>query len=145
MAALPVNKKHTFKLLVACYFLFFSIFPLTYALSEKQAPESIAAAAAKSPALKPVDRAVQASLAEPQSSAEATPHADRNARVPVKKKKAVTPEDLSEKIAFFTAALVPTSYFCDPLDSTVRCLPEKHPQIHKGFNPLFAGNSPPSV
>jgi hypothetical protein len=145
MAALPVHKRRAFKLLVACYFLLFSISPLTYALPAKQAPESKCAAVKKTPALQSVDPSVKASLSYPQSSAETNPHADRNSRVPIKKKRAVTPEDFSEKIALFTAVPVPTGCFCDPSASTIRCLPEKRPDINKGFNPLFAGNSPPSA
>ncbi len=148
MMTLPVNKKQFFKLFLAFYFLFFSISPLTYALSDKQVPEIIYATVKKSPSIKSVHLLPWASVTERRSSAEETSHANGKTRVLVKKHRAIVPEDSSEKISLFTYTSVPTSDFYTPLAPTSYSLnvtSENTLKPNKGFNPLYAGNSPPSV
>ncbi len=148
MLAVPVNKKQFFKLFLAFYFLFFSISPLTYALSAKQVPEIIYATVKKSPSIKNVHLLLWASFVERRSSAEETPHTNGKTSVLVKKKRAIAPDDSSEKLSLFRHTSVPKNDFSDPLAPTAyrsTVTPENILEIHKGFNPLYAGNAPPSV
>lgn len=148
MMALAVHKKQFFKLFLAFYFLFFSISPLVYALSDKQVPEIIYAAVKKSPSIKSVHLLLWASFTGTRSSPEETPHTKGKTSVLVKKKRALAPEDSLEKLSLFKNTSVPKSDFSGPLAPTAYSLdvtPENILEIHKGFDPLYAGNSPPSV
>ncbi len=147
MMTLPVNNKEQFfKLFLAFYFLFFSISPLTYALSDKQVPEIIYATIKKSPGIKSVHPLLRALFTEKRASAGETPHADGKTPILVKKKRAIVPEDSSEKISLFTNTSVPNDFYTPlaPTASRLNVTSENIPEI-KGFNPLYAGNSPPSV
>ncbi len=142
MTNLPADKKQFFKVFLAFYFLFFSISPLTYAFSDGQAPENAYAAGKNAPCLKSA-LSFRASFAERQA-AEGTPHANGKTDVLVKKKRAVAPEDPSEKISYLATASVPRNNFCKPSAPTARCISKNVLEINKGFNPLLAGNSPPA-
>ncbi len=145
MTTLPVNKKHLFKAFLAFYFLFFSVSPLTYTLSGRQAPEDACAAERTSPGITSAPLLPGASFAERHSFPEGAPLASRKTGVLITKKKAVAPEDSSEKISHFAAVSVPGNNVGQPLSLTAGCCPRDLREINTGFNPLFAGNSPPAV
>ncbi len=148
MMTLPNKKKHSFKLFLAFYFLFFSVSPLTYAFSNKQAPEIIYSTVQKSPSIRTVHLLPSASSPERRSAADETPHADQKTRVLVKKKRAIASEDPFERISLFPTTSAQKNDFRDPSAPTAARLnitPEHIVDISKGFDPLFAGNSPPSA
>ncbi|MDA8422103.1 MAG: hypothetical protein M0Z89_02080, partial [Nitrospiraceae bacterium] len=65
----------------------------------------------------------------------------------LKEKRAIAPENASEKLSLFKNMSVPEGFY-NPLAPTtysLNVLPENILGIYKGFNPLYAGNSPPSV
>ncbi len=149
MMTLPVDKKQFFKLLLAFYFLFFSISPLTYALSDKQALEVINATVQKSQSsIKSVHLPIRASVTERRSSPEETPYTKGKTPVLVKKKRAIVPEDPTEKISSSLSTSAPkndVSTSLAPMACRSNGTTENILEINKGFNPLYAGNSPPVV
>ena len=141
------EKKHTFKLLLVIYFLLYSISPLTYTLSDKQIPESIHATNRKSSSIKNVHILLWEFFIERLSSPEENPRSPGQASILIKKKRALAPEDASGKLALFKNTSVPKACYKPLAPSTysLNILPTNIPGLYKGFNPLYAGNSPPSV
>ena len=147
MMTLTVDKKQFFKLFLVIYFLVYSISPLTYTLSDKQVPESIYVTHKQSSSIKSVHILLWEFFTKRLSSPEENSHSNGNASILIKEKRAIAPENASEKLSLFKNMSVPEG-FCNPLAPTtygLSVLPENILGIYKGFNPLYAGNSPPSV
>lgn len=147
MMTLTVDKKQFFKLLLVIYFLVYSISPLTYTFSDKRVPVSIYAANKISSSVKNVHMLLWEVFIERLSPAEEHSHNNGNASILIKKKRAIAPESASGQLSLFKNTSVPEDSF-NPLAPTkyrLNLLSENTPGIYKGFNPLYAGNSPPSV
>jgi hypothetical protein len=147
MMTLTVDKKQYFKLLLVIYFLVYSISPLTYTLSDKQEPESAYATNKKSSNIKSDQLLLREFFIERLSSTEENSHNNGNASILIKKKRAIVPENASGKLSLFKNASV-LEDFNEPLAPaaySLNVLSENIVGIYKGFNPLYAGNSPPSV
>jgi hypothetical protein len=147
MMTLTVDKKQFFKLLLVIYFLVYSIFPLTYTLSDRQVSESVYATNKKSSNIKSDHILLRELFIERLSFTEENSHNNGNASILIKKKRAIVPENTSGKLSLFKNTSV-LEDFNDPLAPTtysLNILPENILSIYKGFNPLYAGNSPPSV
>lgn len=141
------DKNRFFKLLLVIYFLAYSISPLTYTLSDKQVPRSVYSTNKESASVKSVHILLWEFFIEKLSSMEENSHNDRNASILIKKKRALAPENASGKLSSFKNASVPKDCY-NPLAPTtysLNVLPANILGIYKGFNPLYAGNSPPSV
>ncbi len=145
MTTVPVTKKQLFKAFLAFYFLFFSVSPLTYAPSGKQVSENACVVERNPTSITSASLLPVASFAERESTPEEAPLADRKTGVLIKKKNAVAPEDSSHRISHCAAVSAPGNDFGKPLSLIARCFPRDTRGINKGFNPLFAGNSPPAV
>ncbi len=147
MIIFPVDKKQFLKLLLATYFLIFSISPLTYTLSDKQVSESFTATHNNSSSIKSVHILLWEFFIERLSSKEENSHTDGNASVLIKKKRALASENAYWKLPLFkNTSMVKDCY--NPLAPTtysLNVISAKIPGICKGFNPLYAGNSPPSA
>ena len=142
-----VDKKQFFKLLLVIYFLVYSISPLTYTFSDKQVPVSIHATNNISSSVKNVHMLLWEFFIERLSPAEEHSHNNGNASILIKKKRAIAPESASGQLSLFKHASVPEDFY-NPLAPTkysLNVLSEYILCIYKGFNPLYAGNSPPSV
>jgi hypothetical protein len=140
-------KKQFSRLLLVIYFLAYSISPITYTLSDKRGPEQIYATNKGSSSIKSVHLLLWEFFIEKLSSLEDNSHDDGNASILIKKKRALAPEDASGKLSLFKNTSVLQDH-CNPLAPTtysLYVLPANTCGICKGFNPLNAGNSPPSV
>jgi hypothetical protein len=147
MMPFTVDKKHFFKLLLVIYFLVYSISPLTYTRSNKQVPEHIYATNKESSSIKSVQILVWEFFLEGPSSIEETSHTDGNASILIKKKRALAPENASNKLFFSNNMSVPKDCY-NPFATTsysLKVLPANILGIYRGFNPLYAGNSPPTA
>jgi len=147
MMTLTVDKKQYLKLFLVIYFLVYSISPLTYTLSDKQVSESDYATNKKSSNIKSDQLLLPEFFIERVSSTEENAHNNRNASIIIKKKRAIVPENASGKLSLFKNTSVLEGFY-DPLAPTIyslNILPENILSIYKGFNPLYAGNSPPSI
>jgi hypothetical protein len=146
MMTLTADKKQFFKLFLVFYFLVYSVSPLTYTLSDKPVPESSYATTKKSSNIKSVHILLWEFFTKRPSSPEETSHNNGNASILIKEKRAIAPENASEKISLFKNMSVPEGFYNPLAPATyINVLPENIPGIDKGFNPLYAGNSPPSV
>lgn len=144
---LTADKNQLFKLLLAAYFLVSSISPLTYTLSNRQVTESIQATNNNASGIKNVRKLLCEFFTERLSFTEENPHNNASAFILVKKISALTPENASEEFPLFKHTSVPED-FHKPSAPTVYSLNDSPGNIfgiYKGFNPLYAGNSPPSV
>jgi len=147
MMPFTVDKKQFSKLLLVIYFLAYSIFPLTYTLSDKQVPDRIYATNKESSNIKSVHILQWEFFIERLSSMKESSHNNGNASILIKKKRALAPENAAGKLPLFKNATMPKD-FHNPLaltTSSLNVLSEDILGIYKGFNPLYAGNSPPSV
>ncbi len=142
-----VDKKQFFKLLLVFYFLVYSISPLTYTLSDKQVPESVYATNKKSSIIKSDHILLREFFIERLSSTEENSHNNGNVSILIKKKRAIVPEKASGKLSLFKNTSVPEDFYDSlaPTTYSLNVLPENILRIYRGFNPLYAGNSPPSV
>jgi len=141
------HKKQFSRLLLVIYFLAYSISPITYTLSAKQVPEHIYATNQESSSIKSIHILLWEFFIEKLSSVEENPHDDGNASILIKKKRALAPEDASDKLSLFKNASVPKGCHnpLAPATYSLHVLPANTCGIYKGFNPLYAGNSPPLV
>lgn len=147
MMIFTLHRKKIFKLFLVIYFLVYSISPLTYTLSAKPAPESSYATNKNSSTIKSVQILLWEFFTKRLSSPEENSHNNGIASILIKEKRAIAPENASEKLSLSRNMSVPEG-FCDPLAPTtygVSVLPENILGMYQGFNPLYAGNSPPSV
>ena len=141
------HKKQFSSLLLVIYFLAYSISPITYTLSNKHVPEQIYATNKESSGIKSVHILLWEFFLEKLASLEENSHDDGNASILIKKKRALAPEDASGKLSLFKTTSVLKDH-CNPLAPTkygLNVLRADTCGICKGFNPLYAGNSPPSV
>jgi len=147
MMPITIEKKQFFKLLLVIYFLAYSISPLTYTLSDKQVSQRIHATNKESSNIKSVHILLWEFFIERLTSMEENSHNDGNASVLIKKKRALAPENESEKLYLFKNTSVPKDSY-NPLAPTRYCLnvlPINILGIYNAVNPLYAGNSPPTV
>ena len=146
MTLIPHNK-HFFKLLLVIYFLAYSISPLTYTLSHKQASEHICAPDKESSGIKSAQILLWESFMERLSSLEENPHSNGDASILIKKKRALAPENVSAKLFLLKNTPAPKDFCKPPVPMAYgsNVIPANVLDICKGFNPLYAGNSPPSV
>ena len=144
---LIVDKKQVFKLLLVIYFLVYSISPVTYTFSDKQVREGIYSTNKKPSSIKSIHILLWELFIERLSSIEENSGNNGNASILVKKKRAIIPESISGKLSLFkTTSVTKDSYnLLAPTAHSLNVLPENILDIYKGFNPLYAGNSPPSV
>jgi len=147
MMTLSVDKKIYFKLILAVYFLVYSISPLTYTLSDRQASERSFATQKESSSITSAHILLWEFFIERLSSLEENSHNDGNDSVLIKKKRALAPEDASGKLLLLKNASVPKDVHepLAPITYSLNVVPDDIPGIYEGFNPLYAGNSPPSV
>jgi hypothetical protein len=141
-----INNKQFSKLLLVIYFLAYSISPLTYTLSDNQVHKSIYATNKESSNIKSVHIWLWEFFIDRLSSEENS-HNNGTASILIKKKRAIAPENDSGKLSLFKNTSVP-KYFYNPLVLTIHSsnvLLENILGISKGFNPVYAGNSPPTV
>jgi len=147
MMTFTEDKKQIFRLFLVIYFLVYSISPLTYTLSDKHVSESITATNNESSSIKSVHLLLWEFLTERLSSIAENSHNDGNANILIKKKRAIAPENASDKI--FSCKNVSAPKEChDPLapsTSSLNVQPINFLDIYKGFNPVYTGHSPPSV
>jgi len=144
---LIVDKKQVFKLLLVIYFLVYSISPLTYTLYDKQVREGIYSTDKNPSSISSIHILLWEFFIERLSSIEENSRNTGNASILVKKKRAIIPESVSGKLSLFKNASVPQDSYnlLAPTTYSFNVLPENILNIYKGFNPLYAGNSPPSV
>jgi len=142
-----VDKNRFFKLLLVIYFLAYSISPLTYTLSDKQVPKSVYSTNKDSSSIKSVHILLWEFFIERLSSWEENSHNDGKASILIKKKRALAPEDASGKLSLFKNTSVPKDSYNPSAPTTygLNVLSANIPGIYNGFNPIYAGNSPPSV
>jgi hypothetical protein len=141
------HKKQFSRLLLVIYFLAYSISPISYTLPDKQVRGHIYATNKESSSIKSVHILLWEFFAEKLSSLEENSHDDGNASILIKKKRALTPEDASGKLSWCKITSVPKDCY-NPLAPTTYSLnvpPANICGMYNGFNPLYAGNSPPFV
>ena len=141
------HKKQLSRLLLVIYFLAYSISPITYTLADNQVPAHIYATNKGSSSIRSFHILLWEFFTEKLSSPEESSHDDGNASILIKKKRALAPEDASEKLALFKNTSVPKDCYTPLAPTTCRlhALPANTYGMYNGFNPLYAGNSPPSV
>ncbi len=147
MMILTLHRKKILKLFLVIYFLVYSISPLTYTLSAKPIPESSYATNKNSSTIKSVQILLWEFFTKRLSSPEENSRNNGNASILIKEKRAIAPENASEKLSLSKNMSVPEGFY-NPLEPTtysLNVLPENSLTVYKGFNPLYAGNSPPSV
>lgn len=148
MTTFSAGKINYFKLTLALYFLVYSIVPLTYTLSDRQAPERSTATQKEASPIISAHLLVQREFsAERLSSPEENRHSDGNDSVLIKKKRALAPENASEKLFLFknTSASNDAHDLLAPASYRFNVAPDTIPGRYTGFNSLYAGNSPPSA
>ena len=142
-----VDNNRFFKLLLVIYFLAYSISPISYTLPDKQERGHIYATNKESSSIKSVHILLWEFFAEKLSSLEENSHDDGNASILIKKKRALAPEDASGKLSWCKITSVPKDRYkpLAPTTYSLNVLSANIPGIYNGFNPIYAGNSPPSV
>lgn len=140
-----IDNRRTFTIFLVFYFLSYSVFPLTYTVSGKQAQETISAEGTETPGSAIAALMLGASLCGRTTSLQEKPGNDGTVSILIKKKRAIVPEGASEKLHTRQQGSGPI----DCHDSVSPAAyspnaPDAHaPGAYRGFNPLFTGHSPP--
>ncbi len=140
-----VNKKQASIFLFSLYFLVYTISPLTFTVSDKQSHEQQYLEGTATSTVKSLHVLLWDFVLKGFSSHETSSHSPVNTSVLIKKKRAVVPEVTSTKLLPIENASLATS-FDDPLAPAAYGPNITHSDfqgIHKGFNPVYAGHSPP--
>jgi hypothetical protein len=147
MTTFSENKKRVFKLLLAAYFLVYSISPLTYTFLNKPVHEGIYATHNGSPGIINIHILLWESIIDSLSALEENPHSAGDVSILIKKKRALAPENATRKLSSYKNASMPQD-FVDPLALaavSINSRSDLFPVIYKGFNPVYAGHSPPTA
>jgi hypothetical protein len=141
------DRNRIFKLFLVIYFLTYSISPLTYTLSSKQVSNRVYSTNNESSGAKSVHIFLWDLFIKRLSTWETHLHNAGNASILIKPKRAIASENISEKLSVFKNPsapkgscnqLVPKTFGTTVLTANIL-------GIYTGFNPIYAGNSPPSV
>jgi hypothetical protein len=141
------DTKRILSLLIAIYFIVYTVSPLTYTRSDHRVSRNIHAANQESPCTS-TDQFLPWKLSLGESSpAEQDPHNQGNDSVPIKKRRAIVPEEDEHKVfsGKNTVSLEEQHDSSIPSTHSLQVQRTKFLDVYTGFNPLCTGHSPPSI
>jgi hypothetical protein len=141
------DKKRFISLLIAIYFIAYTVYPLTYPLSNHQVPEDIGAINQESSNTNKDHLLLRKLFIKKSPSPEQGPHNHGNNDVLIKKRRAIVPEDDYLRIFSNKHDVMLVEYYDPPVPSphSLHVQDANFLGVYKGFNPVCSGHSPPSV